>query len=78
MKMRSRTGLMVHWTQGMRLHRWEDLPEVLRTEIETNYPEYREPPPVDDTRPNDTTWTVFKRWIDEKRAKGELPEQEAH
>jgi len=78
MKMRGRSGLMVHWTQGMRLHEWEDLPDVLRTEIEANYPDYVEPPPVDDDRPNDTTWTVFKRWVDEKRAKGELPEQEAH
>ena len=78
MKMRGRSGLMVHWTQGMRLHDWDDLPEVLRTEIANNYPEYVEPPPVDDDRPNDTTWTVFKRWIDEKRAKGEVSEQEAH
>ncbi len=75
MKMRSRTGVMVHFTQGMRLHRWEDLPDVIRNEIEANYPIYREPPPVDDARPNDTTWTVFKRWVDERRASGELPEQ---
>lgn len=77
MKMRGRTGLMVHWTHGMRLHDWKDLPAVLRDEIEANYPVYREPPPVDDARPNDTTWTVFKRWIDDKRAKGEIPEQSA-
>lgn len=75
MKMRGRTGLMVHYTHGMRLHDWADLPDVLRTEIETNWPKYQSPPPVDDDRPNDTTWTVFKRWIDDKRAKGEVPEQ---
>lgn len=75
MKMRKRSGVMVHFTHGMRLHRWEDLPEVLREEIEANYPMYREPPPLDDDRPNDTSWTVFKRWIDGKRAAGELPEQ---
>jgi hypothetical protein len=78
MKMRGRTGLMVHWTHGMRLHGWDDLPELLRKEIETNYPIYRNPPPVDDERPNETTWTVFKRWIDEKREKGEIPEQTVH
>ena len=78
MKMRGRSGLMIHWTHGMRLHDWDDLPQLLRDEIATNYPEYREPPPVDDTRPNDTTWTVFKRMIDEKRASGELPEQSGH
>lgn len=77
MKMRGRSGLLVHWTHGMRLHDWNDLPEVLRSEIETNYPIYREPPPVDDDRPNDTTWSVFKRWIDERRARGEAPQPSA-
>ena len=33
MKMRSRAGLLVHYTHGMRLHRWEDLPDVIREEI---------------------------------------------
>lgn len=75
MKMRGRTGLMVHYTHGMRLFDWEDLPAVLREEIETNFPTFMAPPPVDDDRPNETTWTVFKRMIDEKRASGELPEQ---
>ncbi len=78
MKMRGRSGVMVHWTHGMRLQKWEDLPDVLRNEIEANYPTYREPPPADDARPNDTTWSVFKRWVDEKRAAGELPQQDAH
>lgn len=78
MKMRGRSGVMVHWTHGMRLHNWNDMPEVLRREIETNYTIYREPPPVDDARPNDTTWSVFKRWVDEKRAAGELSPQDAH
>lgn len=75
MKMRGRSGLMVHYTHGMRLHRWKDLPDVLRVEIETNWPKYQSPPPADDPRPNDTTWTVFKRWLDDKRAKGDVPEQ---
>lgn len=51
------------------------LPAVLREEIEAHYPIYRQPPPLDDERPNDTSWTVFKRWIDARRAAGELPEQ---
>ena len=78
MKMRGRSGVMVHWTHGMRLQNWEEMPEVIRNEIEINFPIYQEPPPVDDDRPNDTTWTVFKRWVDEKRAVGDLPKQEAH
>ena len=78
MKMRSRTGLLVHYTHGMRLHDWADLPDVLRKEIEANYPKFREPPPVDDARPNETSWTVFKRIIDQRRADGSEPQQGGH
>lgn len=78
MKMGGRSGVMVHWTHGMRLHDWTDLPEVLRTEIETHYPKFREPPPDGDNRPNETTWTVFRDWIDRKRAAGEIPPQAEH
>ena len=56
-------------TAGMRVRSYDDLPEVMRNEIETNYPIYREPPPIDDDRSNGTSWVVFKRLIDEKRAK---------
>ena len=75
MKMRGRSGILVHYTHGMRLFDWADLPQVLREEIETNYPVFLAPPPVDDDRPNETTWTVFKRIVDDKRAAGEWPEQ---
>ncbi len=77
MKMRGRTGIMVHYTHGMRLFDWADLPAVLRDEIEANYPTFMAPPPVDDDLPNETTWTVFKRIVDDKRASGEWPEQSA-
>ena len=40
--------------------------EILREEIEANYPSYREPPPLDDDRPNETSWVVFKRYMEEK------------
>jgi hypothetical protein len=34
------------------------------------------PPPIDDARPNETTWTVFKKRIDAERAKaGPAPER---
>ena len=69
MKMRGREGLVVFYTHGMRLHDWSELPDVIRNEIETNYPVYMSPPPLDDDRPNDTSWTVFKRYVDEKRAR---------
>lgn len=68
MEMGDRDGLVVFHTAGIRLDRWEQLPEVVRREIETNFPAYREPPPLDDSRPNETSWTVFKKFIDAKRA----------
>jgi hypothetical protein len=74
MKMGDREGLVVFHTAGMRLDRWEQLPEVVRREIETNYPAYRQPPPLDDPRPNETSWTVFKTFIDGKRG-GEAPKK---
>jgi hypothetical protein len=68
MKMRSRDGLLVFYTGGMRLNNWDELPEVMKNEIRANYPAYTAPPPVTDDRPNETTWTVVKKTIDAERA----------
>jgi hypothetical protein len=59
MKMRGRAGSMVFNTTGLMLERYDQLPEVMKREIAANYPEYTAPPPVDDTRPNETSWTYF-------------------
>lgn len=69
MKMGDRDGLVVFHTAGMRLDSWEQLPEVVRREVDARYPTYKAPPPLDDPRPNETSWTVFKKFIDERRAK---------
>jgi hypothetical protein len=42
---------------------WNDLPDVLKQEIETKYPAWKSPPPVDDTRPNETSWSYFKKQV---------------
>ncbi|QLC23080.1 DUF1838 family protein [Parasphingopyxis sp. CP4] len=69
MRMRSREGQMIFNAVGSKLRGgYDELPEVLRNEIEANYPEYTAPPPGDDARPNATTWTVFRQMIDEMRA----------
>jgi hypothetical protein len=67
MKMGDRVGYLLFSGYGGSVKAWDSLPEALRREIETNYPAYRTPPPLDDNRPNDTSWTVFKKWIDAKR-----------
>ena len=68
MKMGDREGVVVFNTAGMRLQDWSEMPDVIREEIEANYPIYREPPPIDDPRPNETSWVVFKRLMSEKQA----------
>jgi hypothetical protein len=76
MKMRGRDGGIVINAVGAKLKSFNELPAVLRTEIATNYPAYTAPPPLDDKRPNETTWTVFKKRVDAERAKaGPAPER---
>lgn len=74
MEMGSRPGQMVANAVGQKLRSFDQLPDVLKTEIATNFPDYRTPPPLDDARPNETSWTYFKRLKDAgQRPPGALP-----
>lgn len=64
MKMGGRAGLMYFNAVGAKLKSWDELPALMQDEIKSNYPEYTAPPPGDDTRPNETSWTYFKKYID--------------
>lgn len=76
MKMGSRQGLIVFNAMGAKLKSYDELPEVLKKEIAANYPAYTAPPPGDDARPNETTWTVFKKKVDaQKKAAPQTPGQ---
>ncbi len=76
MKMRGRGGQMVFNAMGNKLKSFAELPKVLKDEIALNHPAYVAPPPGDDQRPNETTWTVFKKMIDAQRAtSGKAPAQ---
>jgi len=66
MKMRGRPGIVVINAMGNKLKSFEELPALLKTEIATNYPAWSAPPPGDDARPNETSWTVFKKWADQR------------
>lgn len=68
MKMRGRQGQLVFNAMGAKLNSFDELPAVIKTEIAANYAAYTAPPPGDDTRPNATTWTVFKGVVDAQRA----------
>lgn len=69
MKMGDRDGVVIYHTAGIKARDFDDLPQPMKGEIEANYPIYRAPPPLDDSRPNETTWTVVKKAVDAKRAK---------
>ena len=71
MKMGDRDGVVIFHTAGMRLDSWDDLPDVVKDEINENYPQYVGAPPIDDARPNETSWTVTQKAIDSWRAEGE-------
>ncbi|MFO0336240.1 MAG: DUF1838 family protein, partial [Pseudomonadota bacterium] len=64
MKMGDRAGSLYFHTAGRKLAGgYDELPEWMRQEIATNYPIYREPPPGTDERPNETSWTYFKKMV---------------
>lgn len=69
MKMGGRPGEMVFNAMGRKLPGgFEELPAVLKDEIRENYPIYESAPPEDDMRPNETTWTKYKKLTDASRA----------
>lgn len=67
MKMGDRPGMMIFTTVGKRVNAIEDLTEPLRSEIRNTYPAYVAPPPLDDARPNETSWTYFRKVMESRR-----------
>lgn len=68
MRMSGRQGQLVFNAVGQTMRNGiEDLPQVIRDEIAANYPDYVAPPPGDDARPNETSWTYFKKVFDRQR-----------
>lgn len=64
MEMGDRTGLLYFHTAGRKLDSFDDLSERMKQQIAKNYPEYAAPPPLDDQRRNETSWTFFKKVLD--------------
>ncbi|MFK7828786.1 MAG: DUF1838 family protein [Congregibacter sp.] len=74
MEMNGREGVMYFNAQGAKLASWDDLPGTIKDEIAANYPKYRHAPPMDDMRPNETSWTFFKKIFDQRAAEaGDKP-----
>ncbi len=69
MEMGGRPGLMIMNATGQKVAGIDELPPVLRDEIHADYPVWTAPPPVDDQRPNETSWTYFKKLLAARKAK---------
>lgn len=67
MEMGDRAGMLYFHTAGRKLDKWDDISPTMKAEIESTYPIYRNPPPLDDQRPNETSWTYFKKIIDARK-----------
>jgi hypothetical protein len=68
MEMGGRPGLMIMNASGQKVASIDQLPPVLRDEIHAHYPAWTAPPPVDDQRPNETSWTYFKKVLAARKA----------
>lgn len=68
MEMGDREGMLYFSTVGARVPDFEALPDILKTEIRTNYPAYTDAPPLDDARRNETSWSYYKKVMEERRA----------
>ena len=73
MQMGERDGLMVFNATGFSTFDAGQVPARLWALVDARWPTYRLPPPVDDARPNATTWSVFKQKTDAQRAQGKMP-----
>lgn len=67
MKMRGRAGNLYFNGAGRKLDSYAELPAGMRAAIEARGPIYKAPPPVDDQRPNETSWTYFKKHMEAAR-----------
>ena len=69
MRMGYRPGVMIFNATGFSTFDRTQISPKLMHILQTRYPEYLTPPPLGDARPNATTWTITKDWIDAKRLK---------
>ena len=66
MEMGDRAGFIYFHTAGQKLKSFDDLSDTMKAEIAANYPAYTAPPPLDDDRPNETSWTFFRKSLAEQ------------
>lgn len=64
MEMQGREGIIYIHAAGQKVDSWSDLPDVMQRYVAEKEPTYTTPPPGDDDRPNETSWTYFKKMIE--------------
>lgn len=60
MMMNGREGAMYIHTSGRKVSDYQEISDIMKSEIEHHYPEYVSPPPAGDARPNMTSWTYYQ------------------
>lgn len=63
MKNGNRAGIIYFHTAGRKLESYDQMSDLMKQQIRDNYPGYDTPPPLDDERPNETSWTFFKKKV---------------
>ena len=67
MEMGDKDGWLMFNGQGKKISSFEQMAQPLKDYIKQNYPEYAQAPPLDDKRPNETSWSFFKKWLEKKK-----------
>lgn len=63
MNMAGREGTFYIHAAGRKVSGFDGLGEAMKDYINQQAPLYKQPPPVDDERPNETSWTYFKKKV---------------
>jgi len=69
MEMGDKIGVMVFNATGQSTFNEKAIWPALQNILDERYPLYKTPPPLDDPRPNETSWTVFKKHKEGKELK---------
>lgn len=63
MMMSGREGSVYIHTAGRKVDGFDDMGDVIKKYINDQAPLYKMPPPIDDTRENETSWTGYKKTV---------------
>lgn len=64
MMMSGREGMIYIHAAGRKVDGFDSMGEVMKTFINNEAPLYKNPPPIDDERKNETSWTVYKKEVE--------------